>query len=95
MLLIFNDIEAKFNGNSMRGLPIQPLLKLFSISNDNTIFQYIYAGNYIYKNLPRFFLDNLYSICFNRLMHLIMQIDFNLVLKYCKSSMPPQYLLTQ
>lgn len=35
MILVFDDIEAKSNDNSMRRLPIQPLLKLFAISNDS------------------------------------------------------------
>lgn len=40
MPLVFNDIEAEFNDNSMRGLPIPPLLKLLAV------LRYYRTGNF-------------------------------------------------
>lgn len=44
MPLVFNDIEAEFNGNSMRGLPIPSLLKLLAV------LRYYGTGNFQVNN---------------------------------------------
>lgn len=40
MPLVFNDIEAEFNDNSIRGPPIPPLLKLLAV------LRYYRTGNF-------------------------------------------------